>query len=87
MAPANVVVQFTPYGRSSADNRSPEARTVGSGTAWVFTTGHLIVAEWNRPDPARPATITVDGELLLLSPGSTWVALADSDRPESAVWR
>jgi hypothetical protein len=53
----------------------------------VFTAGHLIVAEWNRPDPARPATIAVDGELLLLSPGSTWVALADSDRPESAVWR
>ena len=87
VAPANVVVQFTPYGRSSADNRSPEARTVGSGTAWVFTAGHLIVAEWNRPDPARPATIAVDGELLRLSPGSTWVALADSDRPESAVWR
>ena len=87
VAPANVVVQFTPYGRSAADNRSPEAQTVGSGTAWVFTAGHLIVAEWHRSDPGRPATITLDGEPLLLRPGRTWVALPDASQPGSVAWR
>ncbi len=87
IAPTNVVVQFTTYGKSPADNRSPEARTTGSGTAWVFTAGHLIVAEWHRPDPGRPATITVDGEPVLLRPGRTWVALADAARPGNVSWR
>ena len=87
VAPTNVVVQFTTYGKSAADNRSPEARTTGSGTAWVFTAGHLMVAEWNRPDPGRPATITVDGEPVLLQPGRTWVALADAARPGNVAWR
>ena len=87
VAPTNVVVQFTTYGKSPADNRSPEARTTGSGTAWVFTAGHLIVAEWNRPDPGRPATITIDGEPVLLQPGRTWVALADAARPGNVAWR
>jgi len=87
VAPTNVVVQFTTYGKSAADNRSPEARTTGSGTAWVFTAGHLMVAEWNRPDPGRPATITIDGEPVLLQPGRTWVALADAARPGNVAWR
>ena len=87
MAPTNVVVQFTTYGKSAADSRSPEARTTGSGTAWVFTAGHLMVAEWNRPDPGRPATITIDGEPVLLQPGRTWVALADAARPGNVAWR
>lgn len=87
VAPTNVVVQFTPYGRSAADNRSPEALTVGSGTAWVFTAGHLIVAEWHRSDPGRPATIILDGEPVLLRPGRTWVALPDASQPGSVAWR
>ena len=87
VAPTNVVVQFTTYGKSAADSRSPEARTTGSGTAWVFTAGHLMVAEWNRPDPGRPATITIDGEPVLLQPGRTWVALADAARPGNVAWR
>ena len=37
----NVVVQFVPYGASSADRRSPEAVTVGEGDAWIFTDGQL----------------------------------------------
>jgi hypothetical protein len=34
---ANVVVLATPHTASSADSRSPEAQTLGSGSAWVFT--------------------------------------------------
>jgi hypothetical protein len=84
VAPANVVVQFVAYGWSKADSRSPEARTTGTGMAWVFTDGHVVVGEWNRPDESLPATFSADGEAIRLSPGNTWVALA---RKNTATWR
>ena len=84
VAPANVVVQFVTYGWSKADSRSPEARTTGTGVAWVFTDSHVVVGEWNRPDESLPATFSADGETIRLSPGNTWVALA---RKNTATWR
>ncbi len=87
VAPTNVIVQFVEYGRSPADSRSPEAQTVGTGSAWVFTAGHLIVAEWQRSDPAQPALILLDGNPILLEPGNTWVALADASNPGNVSWR
>ena len=78
VAPANVVVQFISYGWSKADSRSPEARTTGSGEAWVFTDGHVVRAQWSRPDEALPAVFTADGKPVRLTPGNTWVALAKS---------
>ncbi|MBC8194400.1 MAG: DUF3048 domain-containing protein [Actinobacteria bacterium] len=84
VAPANMVILFTEYGTSAADSRSPEAITAGSGTAWVFTDGHLINAEWRRTDSSLPAKLTAGGDPVLLTPGRTWVALAP---PDSATWR
>ena len=84
VAPTNVVVQFVTYGWSKADSRSPEARTTGTGVAWVFTDSHVVVGEWNRPDESLPATFSADGETIRLSPGNTWVALA---RKNTATWR
>jgi len=84
VAPANVVVQFIRYGRSMADLRSPEAITIGTGDAWVFTDGHVVRGQWHRPDTDQPATFTADGTEIRLSPGTTWVALAKKD---TAVWR
>ena len=84
VAPANVVVQFIRYGRSLADLRSPEAITVGTGEAWIFTDGHVVRGQWNRSDASQPATFTADGEVIRLTPGKTWVALAKKD---TAVWR
>ena len=84
VAPANVVVQFVSYGWSKADHRSPEARTTGSGEAWVFTAGQVVVGQWSRPDASLPATFSADGEEIRLSPGTTWVALA---RKKTASWR
>jgi hypothetical protein len=84
VAPSNVVIQFTTYGTSSADSRSPEAQTVGSGEAWVFTDGHLVRGRWERPDKSRPAALVADGRPIRLTPGRTWVALA---RPGTAEIR
>ena len=76
LAPANLVVLETQYRPSSADRRSPEAVTVGSGTAWVFSAGQLVEGRWDRPDRARGWALSApDGAPIVLSPGSSWVAL------------
>ena len=72
---ANVVVLVTPYGQSPADTRSPEAHTVGSGEALVYTNGGVIRGRWDRPDVRRPAAISANGAPILLTPGNTWIEL------------
>ena len=82
IAPTNVVVLETGYVASSADSRSPEAVTIGSGTAWVFTQGRVIAGRWERGAPEQPYNLTnPEGGPLLLTPGSTWVEL-----PDVGVW-
>jgi hypothetical protein len=83
VAPANVIVQFVTYGTSPASSDSPEAESIGTGVAWVFTGGHLIIGEWERVDPDLPAVYHVDGEEIRMTPGRTWVALA---KRETAIW-
>lgn len=77
VAPPNVIVQVTNYGTSSADAESPEAITVGSGTAYVYTGGNMIQATWSRAE-ATHRIIYRDsaGNEILLAPGRTWVAIA-----------
>ena len=83
LAPTNVVVLETDYVTSEADRRSPEAVTLGSGTAWVFTGGRLVEATWSREDRHRPWTLTgADGAPVALAVGTTWVELpAHGDAP------
>jgi Protein of unknown function (DUF3048) N-terminal domain/Protein of unknown function (DUF3048) C-terminal domain len=78
IAPTNVVVLETPYVASGADSRSPEAQTLGSGGAWVFTQGRMIPGTWERNAPEQPWKLTgLDGQPILLTPGPTWVELPE----------
>jgi hypothetical protein len=75
IAPANVVVQFTPYSGEA------EAQTVGEGDVWVFTDGTLRTGRWVRPDKTQPARfLDANGKPILLRPGRTWVELLPTDR-------
>jgi len=76
VAPETVVVQFTPYGVSPADRNSPEANTVGSGKAWIYTEGVLIRGSWSKPT-ANSVTLYRDseGNEIQLLPGRIWVEL------------
>ncbi|HEX7096337.1 MAG TPA: DUF3048 domain-containing protein [Acidimicrobiales bacterium] len=77
IAPTNVIVQFVQYGRSSADENSPEAITVGSGDAWVFTEGTVVRGRWSRRDASSVTVFSdSDGNPIQLVPGTTWIELA-----------
>ncbi|MFZ9581191.1 MAG: DUF3048 domain-containing protein [Ilumatobacteraceae bacterium] len=79
----NVVVIVCEYKVSPADPRSPEAQTVGTGVAWVFTAGKLIEGTWTRADNLSPWTLTDStGAAIGLTAGRTWVELI---RDEQAV--
>ncbi|MFM7044754.1 MAG: DUF3048 domain-containing protein [Ilumatobacteraceae bacterium] len=73
----NVIVMVVQYRPSPADNRSPEAQTIGSGEVFVFTGGVLIRGIWSRSDRLSPIQLLADdGSPILLTPGRTWVELA-----------
>lgn len=75
-SPATVIVQFTRYGQSAADSRSPEAITVGSGRALVFTDGHVVEATWSRQRATDPIVyLDEQGRRISLVPGRTWIEL------------
>lgn len=79
----NVVVMRTPYGTSPADPGSPEAITVGSGTAWVLSDGLVTQGTWERTAPDAPYVLRdTDGNEISLSPGRVWVSLPHESRGE-----
>ena len=75
----NVVIMVVQYRPSPADNRSPEAQTIGSGELIVFTGGVMVHGIWSRADRLSPIQMVADdGSPILLTPGRTWVELAKS---------
>ncbi|HEV8297611.1 MAG TPA: DUF3048 domain-containing protein [Acidimicrobiales bacterium] len=76
VTPTNVIVQFTRYGVSAADENSPEAIVTGEGEAWVFTNGYMIRGTWSRKSDASVTAFTDDdGKPIQLTPGTTWIEL------------
>ena len=72
----NVVVIVCEYKFSQADKNSPEAQTVGTGVAWLFTQGIWTEGTWNRPDNKSAWNLTdASGKPMLLTPGRSWVEL------------
>ena len=75
----NVTVLWIDYERSSADARSPDGGTVGTGKAVVFTNGKSIDATWTRADRRQPFSLTdASGAPVLLTPGTSWFELANT---------
>ena len=75
----NVVVMGVQYLPSRVDRNSPEAQTVGSGPVWVFSDGKVTTGSWVRDVNTEPLVfMTADGEPIALTPGNTWIELADN---------
>ena len=75
----NVVVLWINYDHSTADARSPDGGTIGSGSAVVFTNGKVTNATWSRDDRLKPIALAdASGAPILLTPGTTWFELANT---------
>jgi hypothetical protein len=61
-------------------NRTPDSRTVGSGSALVLRDGRVYDARWSRRTAADPTTYTIDGRPAVFAPGQVWVALVGTSR-------
>ena len=81
VAAHNVVVLLIEYRASSADERSPEAVTVGFGAAVLHRDGVAIPATWERADRFAPYVLRdLDGREIGLSEGTTFVELTRRPR-------
>lgn len=81
VAPANVVVMSVHYSTSAADSESPQVSVQGGGDALVLTAGVVHEAVWERtPDRVGYRFTNTAGQPLSLSPGSTWLLLANTSR-------
>ena len=70
----NVVVLAMNYLPGISD--SPDAQTIGTGEAYVFTGGNYVHATWTRTDRLLPFVLTADdGSVVGLTPGRTFVEL------------
>lgn len=76
----NVVVMAVEYQPSQIDARSPEAQTVSQGgPVWIFSEGQVRTGRWVRIAPTDQFTFLTDGgDPILLTPGNTWVQLAEA---------
>ena len=72
----SVVVLMVPYGQGPAGG--PEAQTVGTGAAVVYSNGLKIEGTWTRENPEDPFTLEAGGAPILLAPGRTFVELASA---------
>ena len=64
---------------------SPDAQTVGSGEAFVFTNGRFVHGQWIRRDRTQPFQLFDDKHRpILLTPGRTFVELP-ADRHDHAA--
>ena len=81
VAPVNVAVVWMPHRASAASAESPQARPYGTGDALVLTAGTVHNAVWERTeDRAGFRFSDAAGNPLSLSPGSTWLLIANNSR-------
>ena len=74
----NVVVLSMEY--DPGISGSPDAQTLGSGEAFVFTGGNYIHGTWKRTDIHDPfALVADDGTTMQLQPGRTFIELPRKD--------
>ena len=70
----NVVVLAMEY--APGISGSPDAQTLGSGEAFVFTGGNYIHGTWTRNDIHDPFSLVADdGKVIQLQPGRTFIEL------------
>jgi hypothetical protein len=72
-----VIVLVVQYGTSPAGG-GPEAQTIGTGAAVIYTAGRKIEGTWTRQSATAPFRLQAAGQPVLIAPGRTWVELVDA---------
>ncbi len=72
-----VIVLVVDYAASPAGG-GPEAQTLGTGVAVVYSDGHKIEGTWTRANATDPFDLEANGQPILIAPGRTWVELVDA---------
>ena len=76
----NVIVMVVDYRPSSIDASSPDAQTLGSGPVFIFSNGQVRTGRWERELAVGAIRlIDADGERIGLTPGNTWIELAENE--------
>jgi hypothetical protein len=81
LAFTNVIVQFVPYLRTPYKDPAGApvdgADVVGTGDAWVLSSGQVLRARWSKASPTDVTTYSDSaGDPVRIPPGTTWVMLA-----------
>ena len=78
LAADNVLFLSADYRTSAADFASPQAVSIGSGDGWLLREGTVTGVVWGRPFASNGWHLADDDtdEVVELTPGITWVALA-----------
>ncbi|HJO79848.1 MAG: hypothetical protein CL435_00685 [Acidimicrobiaceae bacterium] len=78
LAADNVLFLYVDYRTSAADFASPQAVSIGSGDGWLLREGTVTGVVWGRPFASNGWHLADDDtdEVVELTPGITWVALA-----------
>jgi hypothetical protein len=73
----NVLLLYTFYTVSTADDRSPQATSTGSGGGRLYRQGAVTSIRWSRPTVTDPWNLVYGwtNNTATLSPGTTWVGL------------
>lgn len=59
---------------------------VGSGQGYYVSMGKSIPITWEKPSHTEPTQYkTLDGNILLMRPGKTWIAVFPTSRPEGLI--
>ncbi|MEP1126184.1 MAG: DUF3048 domain-containing protein [Ilumatobacter sp.] len=76
----NVIVMVVDYQPSSIDANAPDAQTLGSGPVFVFSNGQVQTGRWERELAVGAIRLVdADGEPIGLTPGNTWIELAENE--------
>ena len=78
VAPANVIVEYTPYSTFPADPKVRYPEVIGSGDAVIFADGKMVRGKWTKTAPTSVTTFTdASGAPIVLPPGQTWIHLME----------
>lgn len=82
VAPTTVIMQFTPYEYFIDDYEVMYPEVLGTGDAWVFAKGMMVMGTWAKESPGAPTTFTdANGAPIAIPPGQSWVHLIAPGSP------